>query len=58
MAFKTRGGVTYNWTLTNRTHNNYKKPKSIGKGHGLGGRRKNPTIRRHGNDLYSVDIKK
>lgn len=55
MNFRTLGGNTYRWTLPGETHNNYKKPKSIGRGHGVGGRRKNPTIQRHPGGVVSWD---
>lgn len=49
MAFVTRGGNLYNWNGgVGRIYQHGGKPKPtvIGKGHGVGGRRPNPSIRK------------
>jgi hypothetical protein len=49
MAFVTKGGNVYNWNGgVGRIyqHGGKPKPRVIGTGHGVGGRRPNPSIRR------------
>lgn len=49
MNFRTANGNTYNWNGgVGRIyqHGGRPKPKTIGTGHGVGGRRKNPSIRK------------
>jgi len=59
MALLTKGG---NWShvtpAAGMVTKGNRKPKTIGRGHGLGGRRPPPTIRKEGNSTFTVETKK